>query len=80
MEDNKNIVLVLIRDTVYEVSNDESDKEQIETMVSAAAEFSLNFSDFHSSDSHVEMFLDVLTSVFELNVVPQDQEFYLEII
>lgn len=80
MEDNKNIVLVLIRDTVYEVSNDESDKEQIETMVSAAAEFSLNFSDFHSSGSHVEMFLDVLTSVFELNVVPQDQEFYLEII
>ena len=49
-------------------------------MVSATAEFSSNFSDYHPSASHVEMFLDVLTNIFELNVVPHDQQFYLEII
>ena len=77
MEDS---VLVSIGGKVYRVSSDEWYKEQIETMVSATAEFSSNFSDFHPSTSHAEMFLDVLTNIFELKVVLNDQEVYLEII
>ena len=80
MEYNKDIVLILVRGEMFEVCHDEWYKEQIETMVSATAEFSSNFSDYHPSASHVEMFLDVLTNIFELKVVPQGQEFYLEII
>lgn len=80
MEDNKDSVLVSIRSEVYEVNSDEWYKEQIEMMVSATAKFSSNFSEFHPTANHIEMFLDVLTNIFELKIVPQDQEVYLEII
>ena len=80
MENNKDSVLILVRGEMYEVSSDEWYKEQVETMVLATVEFSSNFSDFHPSANHAEMFLDVLTNIFELEVVLNDQEVYLEII
>lgn len=80
MEDNKDSVLVLVRDSLYEVRNDEWDKAQIETIVSATAEFSSNFSDFYPiSGNNAEMFLDILTNIFELKVVPQFKDVYLEV-
>lgn len=80
MEDNKDSVLVLVRNSLYEVRHNEWDKTQIEAMVSATAEFSSNCSDFYpSSSSKAEMFLDVLTNIFELKVVPQFKDVYLEI-
>ena len=69
-------VLILIGNKMYEVRSNEWYKEQVETMISATAEFSSNFSDFHPSASHVEMFLDIITNVFELKVVPQDLEIF----
>lgn len=80
MKDSKDSILILVRGEVYKVYSDEWSKEQIETMVSATAEFSSDFSDFYPSANHAEMFLDILKNIFELKAVPQDQELYLEII
>lgn len=77
MEDS---VLVLIQGVVYKVvSNNDWDKEQIENMVSATAEFSSNYSDFYSSCSEPQMFVDILENIFDLIVTENEPDVFLEV-